>query len=113
MRVTSPAAAPRQNIKSSALFDWYSASTEMALTSNRMILLFSFHLVAISSRIALADDGNFSWLNSNFPIYFPLEDNTNKAIIIAAGNLSEQCLQDTRLQLDALRADLSWAVESM
>ena len=88
----------------------------MALT-NRMMLLFSsivFHLVAINSRIAFADDNHFSWLNSNFPIHFPVEDrNTNNAIIIAAGNLSEQCLQDTRLQLDALRADLSWAVESM
>ena len=88
----------------------------MALT-NGMMLLFSsivFHLVAINSRIAFADDDYFSWLNSNFPIHFPVEDrNTNNATIISAGNLSKQCLQDTRLQLDALRADLSWAVESM
>lgn len=85
----------------------------MALTNRLLLLLLFyslFHIVATTnySRITDSADDNYSWLNSNFPIH-PTED--NNAIIIAA-NLSEQCLQDTRLQLASLRGELPWAVES-
>ena len=56
---------------------------------------------SVSRNAALIDDDSF--INSNFPI----AADTN-----SIANLSQQCLQDIKTQIAALRDGLPWAIES-
>ena len=75
----------------------------MAIYGHLVLFLFLFHTAKTSQMLIAKDD---SWLK----LYFPIAIAANLSSIPLKTN--KKCLEDTNLQLTALRDGLPWAVES-